>query len=178
MKIRFFPVLALLGLVACSIADENPAVSVVSIKADDIRADASSLNGVSYVSTGQPDSQVLKLARDAGFTTIVDLRGEGEDRGMDEAAEVEALGMRYITLPIAGAADVTFENAAAFDKIIADADGPMLVHCASGNRVGALFALREKLSGASDEAAIAFGKTAGMTRLEGVVQERLQEGQP
>ena len=136
------------------------------------------LSAVPISFRAEPDKQVLSLAKEAGFTTIIDLRGESEDRGMDEAAEVEALGMRYVTLPIAGAGDVTFDNAAALDKILADIDGPALVHCASGNRVGALFALREKMSGASDEDALAVGKAAGLTRLEGVVKERFQEKQP
>lgn len=94
---------------------------------------------------------------------------------MDEAAEVAALGMQYVSLPIAGGDDVTFENAAALDKILADTDGPVLLHCASGNRVGALFALSAKLAGATNEEALAAGKVAGLTRLEGVVKERLQE---
>jgi uncharacterized protein (TIGR01244 family) len=175
MKIRFLLSLALLAVASCAVVDEKSADSVVSIKADEIRADASLLNGQHYVSTGQPDKEILSLAKNAGFTTVVDLRGESEDRGMDEAAEIEALGMRYVKLPIAGAADVTFDNAIALDKILADADGPVLLHCASGNRVGALYALREKLSGASDEEALAAGKAAGLTRLESVVVERLQE---
>lgn len=175
MNFRILSFITLLGLVACSFADENTVRSVVSIKADDIRADASSLEGRHYVSTGQPDSEVLSMAKAAGFKTVVDLRGESEDRGMDEAAEVAALGMQYVTLPIAGADDINFDNAAALDKILADAEGPVLVHCASGNRVGALYALREKLAGATDEEALAKGKAAGMTRLEAVVKERLQE---
>lgn len=175
MNFRVLPYLALLGFVACSFANENNVHSIVSIKVDEIHADASSLDGRHYVSTGQPDSEVLSLAKDAGFKTIVDLRAESEDRGMDEAAEVAALGMQYVSLPIAGADDVNFDNATVLDKILADAKGPVLLHCASGNRVGALYALREKLAGATDEEALAKGKAAGMTRLEAVVKERLQE---
>jgi len=175
MKFRFFPLMALLGSVACSFADENSVGSVVTIKVGDIREDASSLEGWQYVSTGQPDSEVLSIVKAAGFTTIVDLRRTSEDHGMDEAAEVAALGMQYVSLPIAGGDDVTFENAAALDKILADTDGPVLLHCASGNRVGALFALSAKLAGATNEDALAAGKVAGLTRLEGVVKERLQE---
>lgn len=174
MKLRLFPLIALLGFVACSFADESNVGSVVSIKADDIRADASSLVGWQFVSTGQPDGEVLSIAKGAGFTTIVDLRTESEDRGMDEAAEVAALGMQYVSLPIAGADGVSFENAAELDKILAASDGPVLLHCASGNRVGALIALREKMAGATDEEALSAGKVAGLTRLEGVVKERLQ----
>ncbi len=63
------------------------------------------------------------------------------------------------------------------DKILSGFNGPVLVHCASGNRVGALFALREKANGATNEQAIAAGKTAGMTRLEPEVLKVLQGNQ-
>jgi len=36
-------------------------------------------------------------------------------------------------------------------------------------------ALRESLNGASDEAALAYGRAAGLTGLEDVVRERLAE---
>ncbi len=178
MKLRLFPYFALLGIVACSFADESRVGSIVSLGVDDIQAGRSSLEGWDYVSTGQPDAEVLSLARDAGFTTVVDLRTESEDRGIDEMSAVTALGMHYVSLPVSGADDVSFENAQALDEILANSDGPVLLHCASGNRVGALFALREKLAGATNEEALAAGKVAGLTRLEGAVKERLQEHQP
>lgn len=57
-------------------------------------------------------------------------------------------------------------------------DGPVLIHCGSGNRVGAMLALIESLDGADDEQAIAAGKEGGLTRLEDVVRARLQEDDP
>ena len=148
--------------------------AVVAISATDIRAEASVLDGTRYVSSGQPDKEILAAAKDAGFVAVVDLRGAEEDRGIDEAGEVEALGMTYVALPISGGGDVTFENAARLDKILSEIDGPVLMHCASGNRVGALVALRASQAGASDEEALAAGRAAGLTRLEPVVIERLQ----
>ena len=161
--------LALLVLVTAAYADEP----VVAVSADEIRANAAVLEGHEYVSTGQPDQEILKMAGDAGYAAVVDLRTDSEDRGLDEAAAVEALHMRYVRLPIAGADDVTFENAARLDEILAGIDGPVLLHCASGNRVGALFALRASRAGASDEEALEVGKAAGLTRLEATVRERL-----
>lgn len=175
MKLEFLSLLALLSLAACSIADEARVEPVTAINAAEIKSDVTLIEGRQVVSTGQPDAELLALVKKAGFTTIVDMRGPTEDRGMDEAAEVAALGMSYITLPIDGANDVTYENAAALDKILAAADGPVLLHCASGNRVGALYALSQKMAGASNEDALAAGKVAGLTRLEPVVAERLQE---
>ena len=149
------------------------AETVANVSVDEIRADAGVIGGVQFVATGQPDQDVLAMAKEAGFTTVIDLRAESEDRGMDEAAAVEELGMQYISLPVAGAADVTFENAASLDRYLAEAGGPVFVHCRSGNRVGALFALRAAAAGASDEDAVAAGKAAGLGSLEKAVREQL-----
>jgi uncharacterized protein (TIGR01244 family) len=94
---------------------------------------------------------------------------------MDEQAVVESLGMDYVSLPIEGRGAISFENAAKLDQILGKYDEPVLVHCGSSNRVGALLALREKMNGADDEDALAFGKSAGMTSLEDTVKLRLAE---
>jgi uncharacterized protein (TIGR01244 family) len=174
MKYFLISILALTAFAtSVCVADDNP-VAGQFISATDIKADAASIHGKPYVSSGQPDQEVLSIAKDAGIVAVLDLRGASEDRGMDEVPAVEALGMRYISLPIDNAAAVNFENAAEFNRILDGIDGPVLVHCGSGNRVGALFALRASLAGDSDEEALAAGKAAGLTRLEGVVKERLQ----
>jgi uncharacterized protein (TIGR01244 family) len=126
--------------------------------------------------SGQPSAAQLAAAAEAGFTTVIDLRTPGEDRGFDEQAEVERLGLRYLSLPVAGADGVTYANAEALDALLADLDKPVLVHCSSGNRAGALLALRAKLGGADNDAALALGIAAGVTALEPVVEQRLEEG--
>ncbi|HEY5623113.1 MAG TPA: sulfur transferase domain-containing protein [Gammaproteobacteria bacterium] len=125
--------------------------------------------------SGQPTAESLRSLADSGYTTIIDLRRPEEDRGIDERAAVEGLGMSYISLPIDGANGVTFENADAINRILAEIDGPALVHCGSGNRAGAVLALAESLNGADDQAALQFGREAGLTSLEPVVAERLAE---
>ena len=124
---------------------------------------------------GQPNENGLKELADSGYAAVIDLRTEGEDRGLDEKVVVESLGMDYISLPIEGRGAISFENAVKLDQILSKYDEPVLVHCGSSNRVGALFALREKMNGADDEDALAFGKSAGMTSLEDTVKLRLAE---
>ena len=126
-------------------------------------------------SSGQPNEEALEVLRENGYAAVIDLRGENENRGFDQKAAVEGLGMKYISLPISGRDAINFENAAKLDKLINSFDAPVLVHCGSGNRVGALLALRKSLDGASDDDAIAYGKDGGLTGLEGVVRERLSE---
>jgi uncharacterized protein (TIGR01244 family) len=127
-------------------------------------------------SAGQPNAQALEVFADSGYAVVVDMRGPNEDRGMDDfAGAVEATGMQYIAFPIVGKDAISFETAAELDALLEEIDGPALLHCGSGNRVGAVLALRESLKGASDEEALAHGKDAGMTRLEPVVREVLSE---
>jgi uncharacterized protein (TIGR01244 family) len=124
---------------------------------------------------GQPDEAALGQAADAGIRVVVNLRGEDEQLDFDEAGLVSDLGMTYLQLPIAGASDLTPENVRAFsDLLAAIGDQPVLMHCSSGNRVGALYALHAGMyQGMDVEAAIEFGRAHGLTRLEDEVRTRL-----
>ncbi len=124
---------------------------------------------------GQPNEMGLKALANDGFTAVIDLRTAGEDRGLDEERIVKELGMDYVSLPIAGRGAINFENARKLDEILGGYDKPVLVHCGSSNRVGAVLALREKLNGAENDDALAFGRSAGMTSLESTVKTRLAE---
>ncbi len=124
---------------------------------------------------GQPNEEGLEELADDGYAAVIDLRTAGEDRGLNEQNVVEDLGMDYVSLPIAGRGAINFENAKKLDQILGKYDEPVLVHCGSSNRVGALFALREKMNGANDDDALAFGRSAGMTSLESTVKTRMAE---
>jgi uncharacterized protein (TIGR01244 family) len=151
------------------------AVSSLKVDLDQVveLGTVSAVDGVT--SAGQPNAAALKVFADVGYVAIIDLRRPDEDRGFEQAAVVEDLGMHYVNLPIARHDDVSFENAGKLDELLKEFDGPVLVHCASANRVGALLALRQYLNGASVESALEYGKEAGLTRLEGTVRERLSE---
>lgn len=90
------------------------------------------------VTGGQPTARLLESAAAAGARTVVDLRRPDEPRDFDEAAEVRRRGMEYVNIPVAYDALGTAE----FDRFRAlmqdAACRPVLVHCASANRVGAL----------------------------------------
>ena len=116
----------------------------------------------------------LPALRAAGIVRVIDLTPDSETPGFDEAGAVRAAGLAYDNLPIAGAADLDLAAVAAFDQLLRQAQGPTLVHCASGNRLGALVALRAAwLQGTDDEAAIAEGRRWGLRGLEGEVRQRL-----
>ena len=124
---------------------------------------------------GQPTDEQLAALRDAGFKTVINLRQPNEMGTRGEAETVAELGMTYVSLPVAGTSGLTEENAAALAALLEEADRPLLLHCGSGNRVGALLALKAFwLEGASAEEALEIGRDGGLTRLEGAVRELLE----
>src|SRR5690606_2199210 len=125
-------------------------------------------------SGGRISADDLPTLRAAGIVHVIDLTPDAETPGFDEANAVRAAGLAYDNLPIAGAADLSPASVAAFDQLLRDVEGPALVHCASGNRVGALAALRAAwLQGADEEAAIAEGRRWGLRSLETEVRSSL-----
>ncbi len=103
----------------------------------------------------------------AGVRTYIDLRADAEVP--PETADLAAgAGLDYRRLPIAGEADLDLASARALDLLL-DEWGryPIALACSSGNRVGALLALRAFwLDGADAGAALEVGLAAGLTRLE------------
>ena len=124
---------------------------------------------------GQPAPGDWAAIRARGVRTVINLRTPNELEGRNEAAEVQASGMRYIEIPVAGSEGVNAANARLLHEALSPAHGGgVLVHCASANRAGALLALEQKdYDGASADAALALGKQAGVTKLEGVLKQAL-----
>lgn len=127
-------------------------------------------------SGGQPTAEDLARLSARGVRTVINLRGADEDAGFDEPAEAARLGLRYVAIPVGGPADVTPDTAARLTQALDSARGAggTLVHCASGNRVGALVALDQGLArGATRDAALALGRAAGLVSLEPHVAQLL-----
>ncbi|MFT3670154.1 MAG: sulfur transferase domain-containing protein [Pseudoxanthomonas sp.] len=98
---------------------------------------------------------------------------------MTKHGEVEALGMTYIALPISGKEDIGAANAQALHALLQGREGKVLLHCASGNRVGALLALgAAQIDGLPADDALALGRAAGLKSLEPVVVEQLATPTP
>ena len=99
--------------------------------------------------------------KEKGFRTIIDLRTP-EEGTEEERKAVEATGMTYVNLPIAKGAP-TDAQIARLAELLEDASAsPILLHCASGNRVGAAWAIYRARKGIPLEIAIEEGRTAGM----------------
>jgi uncharacterized protein (TIGR01244 family) len=172
MMNRLFAILMLTAVSAVAWAGEAETNSTLTVDLTSV-VDTGVVQPVDgLTSAGQPDAAAFGVFAEQGYTTVIDLRTEGEDRGLDESGVVEELGMDYVSLPI-GRDAISFDSARSLEKLISEADGPVLIHCGSGNRVGALLALRKSLAGADDEAALEYGKEGGMTGLESRVRDVL-----
>lgn len=127
---------------------------------------------------GQPTSAAWSALGAAGVGTVINLRPDSELDGRDESAEVAGAGLAYHQIAVDGADDITVANALALWKLIDQAEGKVAVHCASGNRVGALLALGAAQHGMDTEAAVAFGRSAGLGSAEARVREVLAAARP
>ena len=126
---------------------------------------------------GQPAESDWRAIAARGVTAVINLRPDAEMQGRDEAAEVRAAGMAYIRIPVANGADLTLDNARKLHGAIASTNGaPVLVHCASANRAGGLLALMAASEeGMVHDAALEFGREAGMKSTEARVREVLSQ---
>jgi len=115
---------------------------------------------------GATTEEAYPELKNRGFKTVVNLRRESEPGADIPAARAAATaaGLNYINIPIDSAA-ITDADVDRFIKALGDeANHPAYIHCASGNRVGALWLIkRVVLDGwdvprATDEA-VAIGLT-------------------
>ena len=126
---------------------------------------------------GQPSPEQFKAIQEAGYHTVVTLRPESERGDEGEQAAVEAMGMKFVSIPVAGGPGLTEENARSLAETLDERDAlPAVVHCSTGQRVSALLGLKafvvDRLSAA---AAIALAKSLGMKKLEAALRERIAE---
>ncbi|WP_020649069.1 beta-lactamase hydrolase domain-containing protein [Solimonas variicoloris] len=128
--------------------------------------------------SGQPAPAQFEQLPASGIRRVINLRPAGETPDFDEAGAAQRLGLVYRSLPIAGADDLSLVNVRALDALLAEApDTPTLLHCASGNRVGALMGLRAAwLQGRPVSDALAIGRAHGLASLEPVVAQLLARG--
>jgi uncharacterized protein (TIGR01244 family) len=110
---------------------------------------------------GQPTAAGLAELKAMGFKTVVNLRTEKEG-AKDEALVVKAAGLTYVWVPVT-VETLSQADADAVAKILDDpAAGPVLLHCATANRVGAVWALLRVRQGKTLEEAETEARTVGL----------------
>ncbi len=123
---------------------------------------------------GQPSASQYKQISVEGYKTVISLRPLGEPGAGDSKSHAEEAGLIFVNIPVTGAACFTKENAQALLEAL-EGQGPFVVHCKSGGRVAALFALKCGMcDGKSVDQAIEEGHKMGIGGLEQIVRNLLR----
>jgi len=167
-------------LAACSAPNEPATLNTDAINQLSIKNLANPQQSI--LTGGQPSQEALTALADAGIKHIINLRPvQEQEQALDwnETELVQSLNMQYHSIPVAGAAGVTLENATALADLLKTLEGEQIfLHCASSNRVGALTALYDGVAnGMNTNEAIAKGKHWGLSSLEPVVRAQLDNAQ-
>ena len=130
------------------------------------------------ITCGMPGPEDLRQARQAGIKTIINLC-QPQEPSPEEPRLPAELGMGYHNIPVGGAADLTETKARQLAAIVNDCNNhPVLIHCMSGNRVGALLAMKTFYAdGKSAQESLQAGRAAGLKGLEPEVV-RILSSQP
>ncbi len=127
---------------------------------------------------GQPSPADLAEYKKLGVTTVVNLRTADEMKmaGIDEAAAAKAAGLKYVNVPIGSAPPTDSDLARIYAELLKAPKEKVLLHCASSNRVGMVWAIfRGTQQRVAPEEALAEGKAAGLKApaLEKFAREKL-----
>ncbi len=127
----------------------------------------------------QPTKEDFKTAAENGIKTVLNLR-TAKELDWDEAAWVKKLGMNYVNIPITPST-FTDEKIDQARKLLRNSKNrPLLVHCASANRVGAIWLAHRVLDhGLSYQEALKEARTVGLRSpvLERIVRKYIAKHQ-
>jgi uncharacterized protein (TIGR01244 family) len=120
---------------------------------------------------GQPSEEHLAAFKKAGGVAVIDMRDPMEPRPFREPETARAAGLEYYNVPVLHDPG-SDETLAQIRQLIVEltAQGPVLAHCASGNRTGATlipYLMLDK--GMSEEDAVTEAMRMG-TRSAGLIE--------
>jgi uncharacterized protein (TIGR01244 family) len=163
----------LFPVVACGSSQESGQGETAGVGIPNERMPAAGL-----LTGGQVSQEQMTQLVEMGYTTFVNLRSSGEDGTGWEEEFADGLDLTFVRIPVASTDDLNPKNVDLLDSALSTGDGKAVVYCKSGNRVGALLALRAHwVDGLDAEAALALGRASGMTGLEPAVQKMLTAGE-
>jgi len=111
----------------------------------------------------KPEAADIEQAKKGGVVTVVNMRHASEHPDFDEAALVDSLGLNYHNPAWNGPDELTDAKIDETRELLRTAERPMLMHCSSANRVGAMWMAYRVLDEELDvEAAAAEAKVVGL----------------
>ena len=87
----------------------------------------------------QPKPADCEQAKNGGVKTVVNLRPESEIKDFDEPAVVAKLGLKYVNVPFGSPAQMSDAVLDRARDVLNTAERPILMHCSSANRAGAVW---------------------------------------
>lgn len=150
-----------LTLLAAAFAAAAPLLAGIPDAVDSAEIPNYQMIGPGLAFGGQPAPKTLKQLGDMGFRTVINLRTEQEG-AVEEGDVVRALGLDYVWVPVTSGT-FSLEDVEAVERVLDDPDAaPVLVHCASGNRVAAVWAVVQARDGRTLEEAEAASRAVGL----------------
>lgn len=111
----------------------------------------------------QPAPADFEQAKKGGVKTVINIRHASEIKDFDEKEVIADLGLAYHNPAWDGAGEMTDAKLDEIRGLLRSAQRPILFHCATANRVGAVWlAYRVLDEGASVEEATAEAKVVGL----------------
>jgi len=116
---------------------------------------------------GQPTAEDIPLLKEKDIQLIINLRTEDEDLGFEEKKVIEEAGIKYTNIPFTSGT-LTDEKIEKIRGLLRDTNNqPMMMHCGSANRVGAVWLIYRVLDeGWKYEDALEDAKSVGLKSAE------------
>ncbi|MDP6923679.1 MAG: sulfur transferase domain-containing protein [Candidatus Scalindua sp.] len=131
----------------------------------------------SVLTGGQPTFDQIKQAAETGFKAVVNLRTDKElPDPAQELTWVEGAGMKYFHIPVSVSEGFTPQKTKVFADVLSKSENyPLIIHCKSGERVGAMFALKAfHIDEKEIDEALLIGQMAGLSKLAPTVKKILE----
>lgn len=132
------------------------------------------LRAAPYVGTaGVVAEGGFEEAKRLGYRTVINLN-TGDEGAIEEDERVRKAGLDYVSIEVPTKAPTPAQVEIFAGYVNDPATYPILVHCISSNRVGAMWALYRAANGVPGEIAIQEGRTVGLKpSREGAVRAQL-----
>jgi len=110
--------------------------------------------------SGALDASAIQELVKHDFRTIIDLRTEQEGTNTERLA-IKKVDMEYFNIPVTREG-IDESQLATFKEVLAQSTAPILLHCSTGNRAGAMWTVYRLSEGISPDQAFKEGRAAGM----------------
>lgn len=122
---------------------------------------------------GLLQKNALEEVKSLGFGLVIDLRGADESGVREEQAIANNIGLPYLNISVS-ARSPSWDQVKHFRAIIEQSKHyPVLIHCVTSNRAGAMWSMYRADAGIPPLVAIEEGRAAGLESREPAVRKML-----